>query len=188
MNNENKPSAGLRRLIAILEFPSIIVGKLGAWLILPLTLALVYEVISRYIFNRPTIWAYDMTYMLAGALFMLGTPYTLKLGSHVRVDFLLGFLRPRWQALMDIALYLVLYFPAMALFLKIGYEFASKSWIRQELYPQSPWMPPIYPLKAVIPITVLLLLIQGVAEVIKAGWVVRHNVPYPSSEEVATHE
>lgn len=117
MHQHHEPTGPLARIIAVLEFPAVLIGKAASWLIIPLVVALAYEVVSRYIFNRPTIWAYDMTYMLAGSLFMLGTAYALHRGSHVRVDFLLGSLRPRWQAMLDIVLYLGLYFPAMILFL-----------------------------------------------------------------------
>ncbi|MCK9516254.1 MAG: TRAP transporter small permease subunit [Ottowia sp.] len=184
MHYPPKPPIPLTRIIAFLELPSIWVGKAAAWLVLPLTLALVYEVVSRYIFNRPTIWAYDMTYMFAGALFMLGTPYALHKGAHVRLDFVLASLKPRWQALMDLILYLIVYFPAVYLFLTVGYAFALKSWQQQESMPTSAWSPAIYPLKTIIPITLFLLLVQGVAEVLKAGWTVRSNVPYPQSGEV----
>lgn len=178
MHQHYEPSGPLARIIAVLEFPAVLIGKAAGWLIIPLVVALAYEVVSRYIFNRPTIWAYDMTYMLAGSLFMLGTAYALHRGSHVRVDFLLGSLRPRWQAMLDIVLYLGLYFPAMILFFNAALRFASQSWAQQELFPQSPWMPPIYPFKTVIPITIGLLLLQGVAELLKAVWVIRHNIPY----------
>lgn len=182
MSNQHRPSAALLKTIAILEFPPILIGKLAGWLILPLVASLAFEVVSRYIFNKPTIWAYDLTYMFAGTLFMLGAAYALHRGSHVRVDFLLGIVRPRWQALLDLFLYLLLYFPAMILFFNVSVKFAAQSWAQQELFPQSPWMPPIYPFKTIIPITIGLLLIQGVAELLKAIWVIRYNVPYAEDE------
>jgi len=172
------PSPELLKAIALLELPSVLVGKLGAWLILPMVGALVYEVVSRYIFDAPTIWAYDMTYILAGSLFMLGSAYALRQGSHVRADFILSTQPPRWQAAVDIVLYVVVYFPAIALFLETSTGFALQSWQQGETFPQSPWMPIIYPLKTVIPITLLLLLIQGVAELLKAIWTFRTNLAF----------
>ena len=176
------PPPGLLRILRILEIPAIFFAKAGAWLILPLTAALVYEVVSRYIFNAPTIWAYDVTYMLAGTLFMLGSAYALRNGSHVRADFLLSALRPRWQALVDLVLYLVVYFPAIALFFMSSLGFATQSWQQLETYPQSPWVPIIYPLKTVIPVTCALLLLQGVAEVLKAQWTLRSDLPFQRNE------
>jgi TRAP-type mannitol/chloroaromatic compound transport system permease small subunit len=172
------PSPSLRAAIAVLELPSVVVAKLAAWVIVPMTGSLVYEVISRYIFDRPTVWAYDMTYMMAGALFMLGAAFALRNGSHVRADFILIALKPRWQALVDVLLYLFVYFPAIGLFFSASLKFTMQSWMQHETYPASPWMPAIYPLKTVMPVTLALLLLQGIAEVLKAQWTVRHNVPF----------
>ena len=172
------PPATLLKVIAVLEFPSVLIGKVGAWLILPMTGSLVYEVVSRYIFNAPTIWAYDMTYIFAGTLFMLGSAFALRQGSHVRADFLLASRPPRWQAAVDIVLYVFVYFPSIALFLQTSITFAGLSWLQGETFPQSPWMPIIYPLKTVIPVTLVLLLIQGVAELVKAVWTFRHNIAF----------
>jgi TRAP-type mannitol/chloroaromatic compound transport system permease small subunit len=178
MADTHRPPAALLSTIAVLEYPSVIVAKLAAWVILPMTGALVYEVVSRYVFDKPTIWAYDMTYMFSGALFMLGSAYALRNGSHVRADFLLTALKPRWQALIDVALYLFVYFPAIGLFFWASFKFTLQSWQQQETYPGSPWMPIIYPLKSAMPVTLALLLLQGVAEVLKAQWTARHNMPF----------
>ncbi len=174
------PPPALLKVIAVLEFPSVIVAKLAAWLIVPMTGALVYEVVARYIFNAPTIWAYDMTYMFAGALFMLGSAYALRQGIHVRADFITSMQQPRWQALIDVVLYILVYFPAIALFLDTSLNFAIQSWLQGESFPQSPWMPIIYPLKTVMPLTLVLLLIQGLAELLKALWTLRTNMIFRS--------
>ena len=175
------PPDALLGTIRLLEFPSVAVAKIDAWVIVPMTGALVYEVVSRYLFNRPTVWAYDITYMMAGALFMLGAAYALRNGSHVRADFLLTALRPKWQALIDLVLYLGVYFPAIGIFFKVSIVFAVQSVRQQETYPESPWMPIIYPLKIVIPVTLALLLLQGLAEVLKAQWTARTDTPFPAS-------
>ena len=178
MPEAHTPSDSLRKVIAILDFPSVVAGKLVAWLILPMMASLVYEVVARYLFDSPTIWAYDTTYMLAGTLFMLGSAYALRNGSHVRADFLLSALPPRWQALIDVLLYLIVYFPAMALFFWASLTYAHQSWLQHETYPQSPWMPIIYPLKTVMPVTIALLFIQGISEFLKGLWTLRHNTPF----------
>jgi TRAP-type mannitol/chloroaromatic compound transport system permease small subunit len=179
---DTAPPPALRATIAVLEFPTVLVAKAAAWLIVPMTLALVYEVVARYIFNAPTIWAYDVTYILAGSLFMLGSAYALRQGSHVRADFLFSAQNPRWQALMDVVLYLAVYFPATALFFKASLTFAFQSWMQGETFPQSPWMPIIYPLKSVMPATLLLLFIQGIAEFLKALWTARTNISFNKGE------
>ena len=176
------PSPALIRTIAALEFPSVLAAKAAAWLIIPMVGALVYEVVARYIFNAPTIWAYDVTYILSGSLFMLGAAFALRQGSHVRADFLLSARHPRWQALIDVLLYLLVYFPAVALFFETSFQFAFQSWMQDETFPQSPWMPIIYPLKTVMPATLALLFIQGTAEFLKAVWTLRTNVAFSKSE------
>src|SRR5690625_1003096 len=182
VDNYRKPSQGLLRLIRWLEFLPKMFAYIGAWLVVPLMLALVYEVVSRYIFNRPTSWAYDITYMFSTAVFMSGVAFALQKGLHVRVDFLLSHARPRYQALVDALLYIILFFPSMILFFMISYQFAARSWRQLETFPQSPWMPPIYPLKTLIPVVVGLLLIQGVAELLKCMWTIRYDTPYNNKE------
>lgn len=176
------PPWGLVKVIQVLEFPGIVVAKLAAWLILPMVFSLVYEVVVRYGFQSPTIWAYDTTYMMAGALFMLSSAYALRNGSHVRADFLLTALRPRWQALIDAVLYTVVYFPAIGMFFYVSLTFTAQSWQQQETFPQSPWMPIIYPLKTVMPVTLALLLLQGLAELLKAIWTFRRDTAFQSGQ------
>ena len=129
---------------------------------------LVYEVVARYFFESPTVWAYDMTYMLYGSHFMLGAAYTLSVQGHIRTDFFYRLWPPRWQGAVDAMLYACLFFPAMAFFLWDSWDFALTSWVRQELGISSPWNPPIYPFKTVIPVTATLLILQGVSEFIKS--------------------
>lgn len=177
------PPPGLVRLVRILEMPTLVVANVAAWLILPMVLVLVYDVVLRYFLDSPVIWAYDVTYMLAGTLFMLGSAYALKNGAHVRADILFSHRAPRWQATIDVAIYLLGYFPVMFLFLWVSGEYALHSWQQQETYPLSPWMPIIYPFKTVMPVTVLLLIVQGLAELLKTGWTVKTNQRYPSQLE-----
>jgi len=151
------------------------IGKAVAWLAIPLVLGLVYEVIARKFFNEPTDWAYDLTYMQYGTLFMLGAAYTLYKGSHIRTDIFYRSFSPRWQGIVDAALYLFFFFPGMVFFLLAGYDYALRSWQSGELAAYSPWRPPIYPFKTVIPVTAVLLLIQGVSELIKSVYAAIYN-------------
>lgn len=165
----------LRTVVAWLDVPGRWVGKAAAWLIVPLIGALVYEVVARYGFNRPTMWAYDITFMLYGAMFMLGAAYTLGRDSHVRADFLFNILSPRTQGLIDGAFTILLFFPAMLFFTIATYDYAAVSWMRGERIVTSPMMPIIYPLKTVMPVTGVLLLIQGVSELLKSAYAVLTN-------------
>lgn len=147
-------------------------GKAIAWLVVPLVGALVYEVFARYFFHAPTVWAYDVTYMIYGTLYMLGAAYTLLKGGHIRTDILYRLFSPRWQGIIDGSLYLLFFFPGVFLFLWAGWEYASHSWLIKEQAAVSPWRPIIYPFKAVIPLSLVLLLIQGVSELLKSIYAV----------------
>jgi TRAP-type mannitol/chloroaromatic compound transport system permease small subunit len=150
-------------------------GRVWAWLAVPLTLALTYEVIARYVFNAPTVWAFDVSYMLYGAHFMLGAGYTLLKKGHIRTDIFYADWTPRRQGQVDAACYLLLFFPGMIFFFLASWDNALHSVLIGELSDQSPWRPPIYPFKMVIPVTALLLLIQGLSEFLKSAWAARHG-------------
>jgi TRAP-type mannitol/chloroaromatic compound transport system permease small subunit len=148
-------------------------GRVVAWLIVPMTFAVTYEVVARHFFRAPTIWAYDVTYMLYGTHFMLGTAYTLMRIGHVRTDMLYQNWSVRRQGFIDAIGYLFFFFPAMAFILYFGWQEAAHSWAIGETSDASPWRPIIYPFKTVIPLTALLLLLQGVAEFFKSLYAIR---------------
>lgn len=161
-------SARALRIVRAIDAVSVWSGKLCAWLVLPLMGVLVYEVVSRYGFSAPTLWAYDFTYMLYGSHFMLVAAFTLARQNHIRTDFVYRLLPVRWQGRIDAALYLLFFLPAIGVFLWVTWDFAAVSWARGERSIASPWMPIIYPLKAVLPISAALLLLQGIAEFLKS--------------------
>jgi TRAP-type mannitol/chloroaromatic compound transport system permease small subunit len=151
-------------------------GKILAWLCFPLILALVYEVTARYVFKAPTEWAYDVTYMLYGTIFMLGASFTLLKKAHIRTDLFYNKWTPRTQGLIDTVMYLLFYFPGIIFFLVAGYDYAAHSWVTGEHTSLSPWRPIIYPFKAVIPVTAFLLLVQGVSELLKSVYAWKRGV------------
>jgi len=162
----------LLRAIRIIDAISAWSGRAVAWLILPLIAGMTYEVVIRHLW-QPTQWAYDTSYMLYGAMFMLGAAYTLYRGAHIRTDFLYQKWSVKTQATVDAFCYLFLFFPGIAVFLWLGGEFAWNSWLRNERTVGSSWMPIIYPLKAVIPAAAALLLLQGVSEFLKCIYALR---------------
>lgn len=139
-------------------------GKAAAWLCLILILELVYDTVARYVFGAPTAWSYDISYMLYGTLFMVGASYTLLLDEHVRIGVFYEKATPRGQALINVAGYLVFFFPTMLALIWFGTEFAMKSWRIAEHSGVSMWSPPIYPFKSIIPLAALLLLLQGTVQ------------------------
>lgn len=148
-------------------------GRLFRWLIIPMAGGLTWEVIARYGFDAPTIWAYETTYMLYGAHFMLGVTYALYRGAHIRTDIFYSRWSLRTRGLIDALLYLLFFFPGMFFFFISGGNEALHAWTIGERSDASPWRPPIYPFKAVIPVTALLVLIQGVSEFLKAAYAAR---------------
>ena len=164
-------------LVGIVWFIDTVVGegsgKLFRWLIIPMAGGLTYEVIVRYGFNAPTIWAYEITYMLYGAHFMLGAAYALYRGAHIRTDVFYSRWSPRTRGVIDALLYLLLFFPGMYFFFVSGGVEALHAWNIGERSDASPWRPLIYPFKTVIPAAALLVLIQGVSEFLKAAYAAR---------------
>ncbi len=156
----------VERVLVTIDRISTWVGKTAAWLIVALMLLVCVEVFKRYILNAPTAWIYDASNMLYGAAFMLCGAYTLAQNAHVRGDFLYSSMRPRTQALLDLALYLLFFVPGILALVYAGYFYAADSWRIAERTTVASG-PPLYPFKAVIPIAGAFVLLQGAAEIIR---------------------
>ena len=150
-------------------------GRVFCWLLVPLMLAMVWEVVARKLFIAPTMWAYDVSRMLSGALFMVGAGYALMRGVHIRADFLYRNWAPRRQALIDAVLYLTLFFPAMVFFLFISFGYAEKAWVRWELVMDTAFMAPVAPVRTAMPVGAVLLIIQGISELLKCVYTMQKN-------------
>lgn len=159
-------------------------GRIVCWMIIPLVGSLAYEVFARYLFGAPTEWAYDISYMLYGSFFMLGAGYALFRGGHIRTDMLYQNWSPRTQGTVDALCYLFLFFPAMLFLLWMGGQEAWHAWEIGERSDASPWRPILYPFKAVIPVTAVMLLMQGVSEFLKSVYAVRTNQLYVKREAI----
>src|SRR5215216_8057187 len=143
------------------------VGKAASWLIIGLTTLVCVEVFKRYILNAPTAWIFDLDNMLYGSLFMLGGAYTLAQNAHVRGDFLYSSMRPRMQASLDLVLYVVFFLPGIAALVYAGYYFAADSWRIAEHSTVTAEGPPVYQFKAMIPLAGMLVMLQGIAEIVR---------------------
>ncbi|HEY6630790.1 MAG TPA: TRAP transporter small permease subunit, partial [Rhizobiaceae bacterium] len=118
-----------------------------------------------YLFNAPTPWAFDISYMFYGTLFMMAGAYTLSRDGHVRGDFLYRLWRPRTQALVELVLYFLFFFPGVLALIFAGWRYASRSWRYLEVSNMSPANIPIFQFKSVIIAAGILLLVQGIAQV-----------------------
>ena len=171
---------------------SILTGKTISWLVVPMLFALMYEVIMRYMFHSPTIWAMDVAVIAYGIHFMIASPYCLQQEQHIRCDFLYNMWSVRKRAMVDMVNYVIFFFPVNFVFLWIGWGYAERSWMIMERSIVSPWMPWIWPVKMAIPIMVFLSIIQGVSEFIKCYyrwklnadlWAVEVTAPPPTDDE-----
>jgi TRAP-type mannitol/chloroaromatic compound transport system permease small subunit len=142
-------------------------GKTAAWLIIALMGVVCVEVFKRYIMNMPTAWIFDATNMLYGTTFMLCGAYTLAQNAHVRGDFLYSSMRPRTQASLDIVLYVVFFLPGIAALIYAGYDYAALSWQINEHSNVTADGPPVYHFKAMIPLAGALIMLQGIAEIVR---------------------
>ncbi len=166
----------MTRFLLFIDSLSTWVGKSFAWLILVLTFGVSYEVFVRYVLSAPTTWAFDVSYIMYGAMFLMAGAYTLSRNGHVRADVLYRLWRPRAQAMMDLTLYIVFFLPAIAAFMYSGWNYAKFSVQFREVSIFSPAGVPVFPLKALIPVTGLLLLLQGIAEIIRCILCIRQGV------------
>lgn len=157
----------MKSFIYFIDNLSAWVGKAFAWCIMVLTFATVYEVFSRYVLNAPTVWAFDMSVQMYGALFMMAGAYTLSRDGHVRGDVVYRLLPLRVQAGIDFTLYFLFFFPGVFALMYYGAGFAIDSWFYKEVSWNSPARIQIYFFKTLIPIAGFFLLLQGAAEVMR---------------------
>lgn len=177
------PSLRAKSIVKAIDSISTYSGKIVAFLMIPMMYALVHEVVSRYVFNAPTIWAGDVALILYGILFMIASPYCLKEGMHIRTDFLYSRWSVKSKGRIDFFTYLFLYFPTHIVFLKVGWDFFYKSFHHGEVIISSPWMPIIWPLKMALPISIFLMVLQGLSETIKSYYAWRHGQFYWAKKE-----
>ncbi|MBL4613710.1 MAG: TRAP transporter small permease subunit [Magnetovibrio sp.] len=157
----------MNRILHFIDSLSIWTGKTFAWCIMVLTLSTVYEVFVRYALNAPTVWAFDMSVQMYGALFMMAGAYALSQDAHVRGDVVYRLMPIKVQASVDLLLYIVFLFPGAIALVYYGYGFASDSWFYKEVSWSSPARIQIYFFKTLIPIAGGLLLLQGFAEAVR---------------------
>ena len=143
------------------------IGHMFAWCVMLLMISTCYEVFMRYVLNSPTVWAFDMSYMLYGALFMMSGAYALSRGAHVRGDFLYRSWKPRNQAKMDLLLYFLFFFPAIFAMVYTGAAYSFEATRILESSVNSPAGVPVWPLKLIIFVAGITLLIAGIAEVMR---------------------
>jgi TRAP-type mannitol/chloroaromatic compound transport system permease small subunit len=157
----------VQRLILAIDQISKTVGHAFAWCIVILTLGTCYEVIVRYAFNDPTSWAFDLSYLMYGAVFYMAGAYTLSRGGHVRADMFYRKWSERTQARVELTLYVLFFFPGILALMVAGGAYGLESLRLREVSVNSPAGMPIWPLKMMIPVGAALIALQGLAEVLR---------------------
>jgi TRAP-type mannitol/chloroaromatic compound transport system permease small subunit len=185
----------IRAVIKTIDLLSKSVGHAFAWSIVILTLGVSYEVFVRYVLKDPTSWAFDLSYILYGSLFLMSGAYTLSRGGHVRADIFYRRWRPRTQAAMEAFLYVVFFFPGVLALVFAGWGYGTESMAIKEVSVNSPVGVPIWPLKMLIPVAGVLLTLQGIAELLRCwlclvegAWPARlHDVDELEAQLVQQH-
>ena len=157
----------INRLIYAIDQLSKTVGHAFAWCIVILTLGTCYEVGVRYLLNDPTSWAFDLSYLMYGAVFYMAGAYTLSRAGHVRADMFYRKWPQRNQAVVELTLYVLFFFPGILALVVAGSDYGLESMRIGEVSVNSPAGVPIWPLKMMIPFGAGLLALQGVAEVLR---------------------
>jgi TRAP-type mannitol/chloroaromatic compound transport system permease small subunit len=160
-------AADMIRFIEFADRLSAWFGKAFAWAIMVMTLGVGYEVIVRRLLGAPTSWAFDVSYIMYGTLFMMGGAYTLSRNGHVRGDFLYRLWKPRTQATVEFILYILFFFPGVTALVITGWKYAARSWSYGEVSVNSPAGIPIFQFKSVIVAAGILLFIQGIAQMMR---------------------
>lgn len=157
----------MQNILFFIDKVSTWVGQIFSWLIVVLTFLISWEVFSRYVLNHPNPWSFDLMIMMYGTSFMMAGAYTLAKNGHVRGDVLYGFFPPRLQAGLDLTLYFLFFIPGVVALVWAGYTYALESLAIRESSTLTANGPPLYPFKMIIPISGVLLLLQGFVEIVR---------------------
>ena len=178
------PSPGLIKTVQLIDKFTDRTGVWIAWLNVPLVIVVAWEVIARYFFHAPTLWSFDVTYMLYGTIFMLGAAYALHKGAHIRTDFFYEKWSTKTKGMVDSISYILFFFPSIVMLLAASGSEAWYAYSINETSEQTPWRPILWPYKTVVPVTCVLLLIQGLSEVIKSTYAWRKGIVLEEKEKI----
>ena len=157
----------INKLILQIDRLSKAVGHAFAWCIIVLTFGTAYEVFVRYALRDPTSWAFDMSYIMYGGLFLMAGAYTLSRNGHVRGDIFYRKWPSRVQAGVEMVLYFIFFFPGVLALMIAGWGYGTESMRIREVSVNSPVGVPIWQLKMLIPFAGFFLTLQGIAEVLR---------------------
>ncbi len=153
-------------------------GKIFLWLVIALIGVLAFETISRYVFNAPTSWAYETSFMIGGALAVMAWSYTHKHRGHIRVDLIYIHLPVRARAAIDVLSSIIFLFPFLIAILFGGYSGVEFAWRVHEKFIESDWLPPAAPIKTVVYVGFCLFALQALAHFARDVYLLIRSKPY----------
>ena len=175
---------GFYTTIRAIDRFSDVIGKLISLAMLYLVVTISYEALSRYLFNAPTVWVLESSYMTNGSAFMLGCAYALHKGAHVRTDMLWEKFSERKKGWIDLVSYIGFFYPTLVTLLVISIDDAWYSYSINELSEQTPWRPIMWPFRSAIPLAAILLMIQGISESLKCVFQIRFGREFEHREKL----
>jgi TRAP-type mannitol/chloroaromatic compound transport system permease small subunit len=168
----------MRRVLGWIDLISDTCGEVFCWTGIVLILVMCYEVVMRYLFNDPQIWATELPMMLGGVFYAMGWGYVHRRGAHTRVDVFYSMLPKRARLGIDLAGFLLLFTPVILALCKTSLEMTIRSWRMQEVMQESYWYPPIAPLRLLIFIGFTVLALQGFAQFFRDAHQFLRREPY----------
>ena len=171
-------------IIRVIDRFSDITGRIIALIMLFLVVTITYEVVMRYGFNAPTVWVYESSFMANGAAFMLGCGYALYKGAHVRTDIYWENFSERTKGIIDMISYVLLFYPVMITFMVVSFDATLHSIDTGERSQESVWRAIMWPFRASIPLAAVLIMIQGVSEVLKCWYQIQFGREFEHKEKV----
>lgn len=156
----------MKKLVKAIDAVTEWTGKICSWTVLILMLVIVFEVVTRRVLNRPTVWTFETSTQIYGFHFMMLAAYTLLHGKHISVDIFVQNFSRKARAYIDLLTYALFFFPFMAVIFYEGLHYARVSWAIREVS-FTVFAPPLYPIKTVIPVVAGLLLLQGLSQFIR---------------------
>jgi TRAP-type mannitol/chloroaromatic compound transport system permease small subunit len=168
----------MRKFLHTVDTISVWTALTGRWFIIALVVLVTTEVTLRYVFNKPTLWGYELHVMLAASSYILAFAYTHQQRAHVRVDMIYAHLPRRGQALIDVLGTLLIFFPFIFLLCYTAWSWMFDAWATGEKMPITGWYPPAGPLRTVVLYGIVLFALQAVAHFIRDTYVLIRGRPY----------
>lgn len=168
----------MRKILKFIDYLSDLAGRSVRWLVIILILVMTTEVIMRYGFNHPTMWAYESSLQLGCAMYAFAFCYAQRHNAHVRVDVFYSHLSPRGKAMVDVICGLLMFLPVVGLLVSASWVWMIKSWTIQEKMVETYWYPPYYPLRTVVAIGWTMLGLQGLAGIFRSSYTLIRNKAY----------